>query len=181
MQYAITAGIATGLFGKSPLTFEQLFHGAPAGGAMAYHDTPDGQQPSGLIPLKNFPYDLQLFSAESVKVMVKASQKRGDGKWDQQRAQAALGEEILAARLAQSDDLWERYCRAQQNNQNITIEQAKIWAELEWNERILKPPSYFQTIAKRHGKNPEQAWYEMMGASKTAQIQEELFHLSQKA
>jgi hypothetical protein len=181
LQHAISAGIATGLFGKPPVTFEQLFHGAPAGGAMAYHDTPDGQQPSGLIPLVNFPHDVKLLSAQSVNVMLKASQKRGDEKWTTTRAKAALGEDVLAARMAQSDDLWDRYSRYRDNDQPVTLDQAKVWAELEWNERILKPSSYFRTIQKRHGNEPEQAWQETLGPQKVTQVQEDLFQLAQQA
>lgn len=163
-QHVVRAGIQTGLFGRPPLTLEDFVSGGKS-----------STQPQGepRRPLENFPYDFTLLDERSIRAAQKAGQKiqqhGHENPWPPERVQAALSDNIVAARAAQDIELWGRYWAYIQQGAEIPVAVLKKWATEIFYMRALVPTGIFKDQITRlnlhreaEGLPPldvEQEWY----------------------
>ena len=166
-QYATSAAISSSLFGKPRLTLNTLFGKDPT--------LPGIEKTFGLVPLQDFPNDIEPLPKESVLKLMEFSKERKLDLWNEHRGKAAINEEDrLLSRAAQDDYLWGKWMYAMSTSGRPSQESVLQWAQNAVNEQTLNAPAYFIDVCKRKGIDPNSEWNKQLGESRL-HIQNQLF------
>jgi len=156
-------GALTTLLNKKsskPYTLEALFVGSSRHernvSHHAYHEV-----------LEGFPYDMTFLSHDSLQDIITgirlAKKTLEQSPWPPARLQAAMDDDVLAKRAAQSIELWEYYWTYKEAGVPITEDLLLLFAKFLWYKKCLKPPPRLIDRWRFEEKDPELEWQNFIG------------------
>lgn len=177
----VAIGISIALGGGKPVTIESLQESYQ----QKMHEFSIRSSQGHTLRIKklmdNFPYDVTYPNKDSISTMLHISKTSSKAPWSKERANACLGFHGDAAkRCSVSEILWKKYVIYTQQGMDVTLQRVKIWAEMEWIEKILQPQTWDIEKARREKRDATTIRSEKLGHALIMQLtqryQELLMH-----
>jgi hypothetical protein len=101
-----------------------------------------------------------------------------DAVWTPDRGRAAIGEDIVTKRAAQSAFLWEKYQELQRLGKTFTLHQLQLWREMEVCQDRLTVPARFVDNLHLSGSDrqvkAQEVWNQRLGTQQIQEIQQQM-------